>query len=286
MSKSFSPVEGLPAEIKINVLQQCPDTGTLHAICYASYLCYQAYKSLAQAIYTEVLEREIDAYSSDISNGLAFFQLDDPQRFRELGGSKDYQDGYERPIHTRDQVIPSKHCLALPIVGRCIECTFHRSREFCMILEDNHRSDGVSSLSLSCTETCFGDMLRPLEGYSRGFRDYELIVAELAYAPRPVLESSVDEEKMAYLCFQNGPQEQKPDSVHDHGVVDELTAPHRFQPPKSGIYRRATSPTQNDTRISLPLGSWISVAPQRSLLAIVHDFREKTHRYGGGHVTY
>lgn len=108
-------LEGLPPEIKVEILRQCVDTNTLRNLVHASYRYYQAYKPVCQTVFSEVLLRQLDTRGYNVE-GMAFFE-----NFKSefiLGGARKgvseidacYQyaceKGYGRPSIKHASVVP------------------------------------------------------------------------------------------------------------------------------------------------------------------------------------
>lgn len=108
-------LEGLPPEIKVEILRQCADTNTLRNLVHASYRYYSAYKLVCQAVFSEVLLRQLDTRGYDVE-GIAFFE-----NFKSefiLGGARRgvseieacYQHacgkGYGKPSIKHSSVVP------------------------------------------------------------------------------------------------------------------------------------------------------------------------------------
>jgi len=117
-------LEGLPPEIKVEILRQSADTNTLRNLVHASYRYYQAYRPVCQTIFSVVLLRELTARGYD-AEGIAFFE-----NFKSefiLGGARRgvseidacYQyacdKGYGRPL--------TKHSLTVPALTSVSERT-------------------------------------------------------------------------------------------------------------------------------------------------------------------
>ena len=66
-------LEGLPPEIKVEILRECADTNTLRNLVHASYRYYQAYKLVCQTVFSEVLLRQLNARGYGVE-GMAFFE--------------------------------------------------------------------------------------------------------------------------------------------------------------------------------------------------------------------
>ena len=117
-------LEGLPPEIKVEILRQSADTNTLRNLVHASYRYYQAYRLVCQTIFSEVLLRQLNTRGYDVE-GIAFFE-----NFKSefiLGGARKgvseieacYQyacdKGYGRPS--------IKHALVVPVLTSVSERT-------------------------------------------------------------------------------------------------------------------------------------------------------------------
>jgi len=108
-------LEGLPPEIKVEILRQSADTNTLRNLVHASYRYYQAYRLVCQTIFSEVLLRQLTTRGYDVEC-MAFFE-----NFKSefiLGGARKgvteieayYQHacakGYGRPSIKHSSVVP------------------------------------------------------------------------------------------------------------------------------------------------------------------------------------
>lgn len=108
-------LEGLPPEIKVEILRQSADTNTLRNLVHASYRYYQAYKLVCQTIFSEVLLRQLTTRGYEVQ-GMAFFESFKSEFI--LGGARKgvseieacYQHacgkGYGRPLIKHSSVVP------------------------------------------------------------------------------------------------------------------------------------------------------------------------------------
>ena len=119
-----SPIEGLPPEIKVEILRNSPDTKTLQALAHASYFYFQAYKPVCQKIFREVLIRELKGYGHNIECR-SFFEIDISEHARQAGIlQRDIKICYQRARNAEYHKPSIKHSLALPVMKLFAECSF------------------------------------------------------------------------------------------------------------------------------------------------------------------